>query len=167
MNTATANPGDAARANRLACTDLLCRLDSNVVRLKQLQEKAAYSQVLELSKSSLVDVVNFAEEHLNRNDLDAVIDAVSSLYSQIKDIDAQLNEMSWRMFKGRKTSLGKKIPEFEALFVNYLAFMARVFDHCANVLLGPAGEDDRTMFRESAKVLLTEFSSVFLAMVKG
>ena len=108
-NTESINPPESqttdadARLNEklLAdqCLDLLCKQEKTLWLLGQANEKAQNDESLELIWQMLIQFLDFAEKHFNKEEFASIAEPLHEVHARTADHKQKLNTHAWKLVR--------------------------------------------------------------------
>ena len=140
------------------CINLLCKQEKTLWLLGERGEKANNDESLALTWQMLIQFLDFAEHHFDKDEFGAIAESLHAVHEHTAEHKHKLNTRAWRLFR---SMVGLESPDASAMTESYrelgddyMDLFQNFFDVCAKRFTddSPAKEQ----FDQSVDVFLTE-----------
>jgi hypothetical protein len=144
-----------------ACIDLLCRQEKPLSLLGEKSSSACDDEALELAWQMLIQFLDFAEVHFEKEEFDKIAGDLHHVHEQTKEHQRRLGVRSWRLFRRflkLETPTDSAMSDtYQQLGKDYAGLYRSFFDVCADRF--PEGSPARERFMQSVELFLAELEA--------
>ncbi len=140
------------------CIDLLCKQEKTLWLLGDRDEKANNDESLALTWQMLIQFLDFAESHFDKDEFGAIAESLHTVHEHTAEHKHKLNTRAWRLFRSlvglESPDENSMVASYRELGDDYLDLFQTFFDVCADRFSDSSPSKER--FDQSVEVFLNE-----------
>lgn len=143
---------------QVACLDHLLRLEKQLSTLRSRKSPAGRTEVIEVARLLLLEMVEFAQANLSNDEFEAVRVPAARVHELTSAVAHRMEKSSWNMLKILSPNASAEAElnaDYSNLCQEYCAMMADFFVHCVKKFTGTDAE--KKTFLQCAESLILEF----------